>query len=631
MPAQSFEGATEYVTVKVEAAEGAFPAWTTMSLADIDDTATLNGINGAAESEGFVEVQRVHAVDITFRDAEGNEIEPLLPISVVMSIREKDAGEDTMIVHMDDEGNAEVVRDAVDVAGEADEAPNLSAATPCAVHFAGEAADVVKASEADEAVSFRAEGFSVWGVVYTVDFHWDVDGQTYELNLTGGDCVTLSRLACALGMVPEDQAQAFARSVAWAEFSAPELVYVGKIEADTTVGAIKDRLGLACEYSGELTEDQIATIDEQVLHAVDWALISLKAFTSGETLAVGMTSGETFEIRVTDAQIRRTVIAKSGEAYDITVTYGPETGIPEDAALEVDELLAGAESYGEYAAKAEDGNARIPLGGVHFALYDQVTDNEGNTRPAYSPRRGFEDLVTNEDGVIEEIGMDLGTGTYYLREKAAPGGYKKLEDDLCFTIGADGTVAIHNEGYAHWLTRDTSASGTVSYQISVENTPLGITLRKTDGSGNPLAGAQFVLSRKNESGIFEVVNDHELGENGLIDMTTLTEKTFSGMTNGIYKLTETHAPQGYTITTKVVYFNVSDGAVKLTDEDGIEMAYADVSLADENTTIVVKNILGVVLPATGGPGTTMLYLIGILMIALAGAGLVLLKRKNDAA
>jgi ABC-type lipoprotein release transport system permease subunit len=37
-------------------------------------------------------------------------------------------------------------------------------------------------------------------------------------------------------------------------FSNSELVSVSKVEEDTTVGAIKERLGLECEYSAELTE-----------------------------------------------------------------------------------------------------------------------------------------------------------------------------------------------------------------------------------------------------------------------------------------------------------------------------------------------------------------------------------------
>ncbi len=277
-----------------------------------------------------------------------------------------------------------------------------------------------------------------------------------------------------------------------------------------------------------------------------------------------------------------------------------------------------------------DDTTNTPLGGVHFALYGQVTDSEGNLRPAYQPMTGYDDLVTDDSGTLNEITMNLEAGTYYLREKAAPSGYKKLANDLCFTIGEDGTVKINSAGYTNWLSRSISDSGAVSYQITVENIPLGITIRKTDESGKLLPGAQFTLSRKSDTDIFEIVSEYGLDENGLIDLTTAAEKTFAGMGNGIYKLTETHAPAGYIIITKDIYFSVSDGAVKLTDEDGNETAYSSVTLADDNTTIVVKNTPGVALPTTGGPGISLLYFLGGMLVLFAGAGLTLLCRKKRA-
>ena len=44
------------------------------------------------------------------------------------------------------------------------------------------------------------------------------------------------------------------------EFSDPELVSVSKVEEDTTVGAVKDGLGLECEYSAEMTDEMVAEI-----------------------------------------------------------------------------------------------------------------------------------------------------------------------------------------------------------------------------------------------------------------------------------------------------------------------------------------------------------------------------------
>ena len=214
-----------------------------------------------------------------------------------------------------------------------------------------------------------------------------------------------------------------------------------------------------------------------------------------------------------------------------------------------------------------------------------------------------------------------------MREKAAPNGYKNLSEDLCFTLGEDGTIVIHNDGYSNWLSRDTSVPGTVSYQINIENTPLGITVRKTDETGKTLTGSKFVLCKKNDTGSFAAVAEYGLGEEGLIDLTDKAEVTFAGMSNGTYKLSETAAPSGHIIQTKDIYFEVSDGAVTLTDINGDPKTYSDVVLRDDNSTIVVKNVSGAPLPSTGGPGTSLIYLIGTILIVFAGIGLMLVRKR----
>lgn len=275
-----------------------------------------------------------------------------------------------------------------------------------------------------------------------------------------------------------------------------------------------------------------------------------------------------------------------------------------------------------------DGDTRTLLSGVHFALYEQVKDSEGNVRPAYNPMDGYDDLVTNDEGILAGITMSIGAGTYYLREKAAPSGYKLMPEDLCFTIGGDGTVKINNAGYAGWLTKDTSVPGTVSYQISVENTPLGITIRKTDEAGQALPGSRFKLCIKNDAGIFVAVTGIAgIGDEGLIDLTGTSEMTFSGLGNGIYKLTEDHAPEGHIILTKDIYFSVSNGAMTLTDDSGAAKEYSGVSLLDNNTTIAVVNPGGAELPHTGGPGTWMFTFSGIVLLVLAAVGLLLRRRR----
>ena len=98
------------------------------------------------------------------------------------------------------------------------------------------------------------------------------------------------------------------------------------------------------------------------------------------------------------------------------------------------------------------------------------------------------------------------------------------------------------------------------------------------------------------------------------------------MSNGAYKLTETDAPPGYVILENDIYFNVSDGAVTLTDDKGDTKEYSNVELLDENTTIAVKNTPGASLPNAGGPGTKLFYIFGTILTA--GCAILLIARRR---
>ena len=112
--------------------------------------------------------------------------------------------------------------------------------------------------------------------------------------------MSLEHVVEVLGI--DEDSRKFVADVESVEFSSPELVDVSKADADTTVGEIKEARGLQCEYSADLTEEQIAEINAQTVDAGDWALISVRAFTSEESLTVTMKNGDQFVVRVTDLQ-----------------------------------------------------------------------------------------------------------------------------------------------------------------------------------------------------------------------------------------------------------------------------------------------------------------------------------------
>ena len=149
--------------------------------------------------------------------------------------------------------------------------------------------------------AFAAESFSVYGIVYTVDFHWEVDGKKFDFSIPGGGFVSFTDLVKKLEIAKDDPA-AFVENVEKMEFSDPDLLWVGKAEEETTVGALKEQNGLECEYSSGMTDEGINEINAQTVQAGDWALISVHPFTTEEKLTITMKNGDQFVIKVTDAQ-----------------------------------------------------------------------------------------------------------------------------------------------------------------------------------------------------------------------------------------------------------------------------------------------------------------------------------------
>ena len=379
--------ASSNMTVSVSAEAGTFPAGTTMVLSAVTDMdAVAEAVEGTVDSKtrGF------QAVDISFRDKDGNEIEPLKPISVTMR-------SDSIKAATEDSSMAPVVVHVEDRNKETAEATDSPAATVVETlpdtAESKENPETPAVANSTDAISFEADAFSVYAIVYTVDFEYEVDGKVYQFSLPGGGFVPFTDLVEVLGIIGEknsgegsdknvpvteedteenaakevveeidinsgtntaltlgdvevtDATRRFVADVASVEFSSPGLVDVSRVNENTLVGQIKENRGLECEYSADLSAEQIAEINAQTVEAGDWALIGVKPFTTEETLTITMKTGETFQVNVTDDQLRKEVLIADGNAYDVTVTYGKEAGIPEDATLEVTEFKQDSDDY----------------------------------------------------------------------------------------------------------------------------------------------------------------------------------------------------------------------------------------------------------------------------------------------
>ena len=274
--------------------------------------------------------------------------------------------------------------------------------------------------------------------------------------------------------------------------------------------------------------------------------------------------------------------------------------------------------------KVDSGNDS-PLAGVHFALYWQVTDKDGNKIKDNQPIAGFEDLVTDENGCLERVDLEnLRAGTYYLTETEPLDGYEKLEEDLCFTIGEDGSVRINSAGHEGWLSVTTEeTAGKTSFLITIPNGQMGkVSFRKVDSADTDrnLPGAEFDLYR-----VTDGVREQTPMLSGLTSrMDGLLEKDSSTVFRlpvGVYHLVETKAPDGYQLRAEPVVVTVT------ADSPPNSVSYADGSNLSASTglsyretdrvyTLMISNTTGYELPASGGFGTA--------AYTLGGAGLILI-------
>ena len=167
----------------------------------------------------------------------------------------------------------------------------------------------------------------------------------------------------------------------------------------------------------------------------------------------------------------------------------------------------------------------------------------------------------------------------------------------------------------------------------------------TDGNNVPLAGAEFTLSKfiASKSGSDTVtVNGteyHGTWNNGVTVTPTKTGDvanvfTFSGLDTGIYRLTETKTPEGYN-TIDPVYFEIvaTNDRMKVTNMEGKAVNGSKISFTanatDGSLSADVINNAGTTLPSTGGMGTTVFYVVGGGLMAVAVVLLVTKKRMEN--
>ena len=295
-----------------------------------------------------------------------------------------------------------------------------------------------------------------------------------------------------------------------------------------------------------------------------------------------------------------------------------------------------------------------------------------------------QEINLDDNGVLFITGVDLlvePKTPYYIVEKTAPEGYIKLETPVPMTLEIDNsytTVPVNtweestdsktrpSDGLYNWsqtaklwlditgldiirttgaydpedpatvLTEEeiiaTSDNDTMYYRWPNKPSTVDIIIHKVNDKNEPLPGAVFKLLNGetiveiSSEGTGVVVEPKVEGQAVTIENSTFTIPE-GGVTirnlrasEDMYSIVEVSSPRGYVITNKTpATFKVDAGSIAESHVEGV-------IYTSDTKDFTIPNTPGARLPATGGPGTTIFYVTGIGLIALA---VLLLLRKRE--
>lgn len=218
---------------------------------------------------------------------------------------------------------------------------------------------------------------------------------------------------------------------------------------------------------------------------------------------------------------------------------------------------------------------------------------------------------------------DLSRGEYTVTEDNADGYFIQAFDIVtgdgqtdCENVKSDADKSLkftlgNDVKKANVITTDyTYTSGGVKGVASYTNEAvISLDLKKTDTDNHSLTGAKFKLEMKDGDIWKSLENDMEV-KNGT------SEIELNNLKSGIYKLTETTAPKGYSLLGSSICFKVATGSVTLVDENG-DPAQKSNMWSLENKVLTIKNAKLYSLPESGGPGTYGFTISGVAILATA--------------
>ena len=272
---------------------------------------------------------------------------------------------------------------------------------------------------------------------------------------------------------------------------------------------------------------------------------------------------------------------------------------------------------------------------TNYVLHDKMT---GLTYKANSIQiakaNGTVTLTQGTDYTIETPADGCSFEIKFVDDKLNAGDVVVV--DYTATVNANAVVAGTGNTNETWLdyssnehtTHDTTRTYVWEFKI----------YKYTKGAGEnetvDLPGAEFVLYKKSGgTKSYLTANDNKLTgwtteENSATKFTSDNNGnvSISGLDADEYYLKETKAPDGYNKLTDDIRVVLTKEYNESTNVGTASFAYSNVTKADK---VEVENNAGTTLPSTGGMGTTVFYVVGGGLMAVAVVLLVTKKRMEN--
>lgn len=270
-----------------------------------------------------------------------------------------------------------------------------------------------------------------------------------------------------------------------------------------------------------------------------------------------------------------------------------------------------------------------------------VTPN-GDSSTQTELKSGFTTNTSPTDGHTFDIDfgnlkdVTYGTGTKLTKDDTILIQYSATLNEKA-TIGGAGNTNKMELEFSNNPYDDTKTGKTPEDKVVVFTYQLNVNKVDSATPTTKLEGAKFKLWQdEDKTKGAQVVNDvlTKWADNDATELTTDANGLISikGLDSGTYYLEETEAPAGYNKLDELVPIILT----ATTTVDGIK-ANPTITFdgtpgnGDAKTGIFagnVENNKGTVLPSTGGMGTTILYTVGAIIVAVAGFGLAMVLRRR---